>query len=296
MRTKLLVVIMLLSLAVPAWSSGWSLYVKNKPLPDKIWVANKNFYAPLNVLLQSMGFSGTLDNGVIDIVSGGAASSSITTADPLQKFSFDGEVFFVPTLFANGKIYVEITSMAKALGYGVIYNADTKIIDVYLARPVSPASAATSSGGDVITASTSGAAATETSQGDQALQSGGPTGSKVFPFKVTKFEFYQNLANPNDVSQSSDVYGSINLKNISKEKISNIRVIAHFKPADSTNDNDEDISEAASDQNPFAQGAGEETSMNFYWRNISNLYYTVRVEIKYEGMPQNGWPFIKEAN
>jgi hypothetical protein len=294
MKIKFLVVLMILGLAASAGAKGWSLYVNNKPLNAKIWVVKQNFYAPLNPLLRSLGYAGVIDNDTINLVSADQITGTITTAAPMQKFSFKGQIFVVPTIYANGIVYTEIKSIAKPLGYGVIYNADTKIVDVFKAKPVVASSTPTPAASPATSAPSTSTSAEQSSQATVTPASG--SSPKVFPFKITKFDFYQNLANPNDVAMPSDVYGTVNLKNISNEKVNNIQVITHFKPADSTSDKDEDISTVPSDQNPFSLAAGEEISLNFYWRNISNLYYIVKVEIKYEGMPESGWPYFRGTN
>lgn len=120
-----------LSGAVSAPTTAEELYVRNRLFKDAFFVGAKT-YVPVEGFLRAAQVEWSLDGPQLVVGSG----SSPDLSSPTEQFTArnNGEQLNLTGIVRNGRLYVPAKELAEFVGYSVVYNQDTGIVDVVKGR------------------------------------------------------------------------------------------------------------------------------------------------------------------
>ncbi|HXE71991.1 MAG TPA: hypothetical protein VNO81_04975 [Candidatus Nitrosotenuis sp.] len=257
MRRSFLAGVALVVLAAAvAWPAALKLYVKNRPFKEPTTTVGGKIYAPLDSLLQAMGYSWRLagDQILISKTSGGGPAIS-AVGNP--RLILDGNPLNVGTSAVQGRLFVDAGALARALGGTYRVNQALGSADISFpvaagstsgnwggmtARntPPSPTPPATSPAAPGGGGTPSPAASPQASQpGKKKVSSGkiitteftqeGPGSNKESPIQVTRLDFSDSTVA--GASYVGEVRVSTEIKNTSPEDDVN-QVTLHLQLVD----------------------------------------------------------------
>ncbi|MDQ7822329.1 MAG: GDSL-type esterase/lipase family protein [Candidatus Eremiobacteraeota bacterium] len=110
------------------------VYVRNKPLNERLIEVKGTVYAPLDSLIKLLGFSAEAGEGTAAIVKKAGECSL-----PQGTFTLtcEGAPLEIPMVIREGRAYVPLREFAEKLGASVLYTKETDIMDITLRKNIS---------------------------------------------------------------------------------------------------------------------------------------------------------------
>jgi Copper amine oxidase N-terminal domain len=107
------------------------LYIRNRPFKDTYFIAGTT-YVPVDGFLKAVKLPWSFDGSTVTVGTG--SSPELTQSSETVVLVSNGQSSEIIGVLRSGRLYVPAKDIAKATGYGVIYNSDTGVVDVVKAR------------------------------------------------------------------------------------------------------------------------------------------------------------------
>lgn len=133
MKSKLLLGLLAAVVFFSTAASAKELYVRNQPFQDA-YFAGSETYVPLSSFLKATGSAWEVDGSTVTIMKHGS-SPAIAEAQVTLKQGSDS--LSVSGIQRGQRVYVPLKPVAKFLGFGVLDNPSTGIVDVVAGRMIS---------------------------------------------------------------------------------------------------------------------------------------------------------------
>jgi len=253
---------------LPALAAPTTVFVHNKPLTGKICNCGGITYVSAVDLFKAMGLKWTQDEAQVNLNDSTNPGGPALTGDNFT-FQYMSASLNLPTHWEGGVLMVPLKQFAESMGRTFKYNPATGYADVYavsaaatMARPTtSSATAAPSTSGTTSAPATAGAGsgATAASSGDQE--------EKEY-IKADDPQYFQDW-------NTGEVRGTLTIRNVYKDTISNIKVILHIVDGYGNDIETRQWSVAS-----LAANASQ--SFDFFWINPSRLEFKLKPELLYD--------------
>lgn len=107
------------------------LYIRNRPFKD-VYFSGGSAYVPVDGFLKAIRVPWSTTGNMVTVGSG--SSPALVSGDEMVTLVRGGESTQLSGIIRNGKLYVNSKEIAKATGYGLIYNRATGVFDVVKSR------------------------------------------------------------------------------------------------------------------------------------------------------------------
>ncbi|MFH1454379.1 MAG: hypothetical protein ABIH00_10455 [Armatimonadota bacterium] len=230
-----------------------SIYIRNKPYNNTYLIKSGKLYIPAQLFLKALGFNWVQKGNDIYILTyvTDDSSSDITGEDAV--YHYKDAVFKVDNFTRNGQLYIAAAELSRNMSIAVMYNGDTRIIDILMPNFNAPQTTTAHSSGS----KTSAVAAEE----------------EASPVKAT-VQSYQNY-DPNHQEYGGTVSGTVNIVNTSDKEVPDVEVILHIT--------DEAGQDLYTQTYPIGtMQPGQQVQKEFYWSNPNPLLaYKTETEVKH---------------